>query len=185
MKPKVATESPAVEFLNCVWKHDGSTDKSKSWRRLNAALQTTLAVAIRSGFKFSDQDFFTIQKRFNSGFWIGDGETYYAMACASAQYPENQYGENLSACIAFETWINRPAFILEDRDGRRRLAVGSNMTWNGERTRITSIKGESLVTCSYKNQDRTKINKRYTVSSDEISAYSKAWRKAQKTPETV
>ncbi len=185
MKAKKEVDSPVVEFLQCVWTHEGKADGSRSWRRLNSALHTTLATAIVSGFKFSIGDFEIISKRFNSGYWSGDGEGFYARACASVDWPENPHGPNISACIAYEAYRQRPAFILEDRNGRRRLAVGSRFRWNGQDVRVTSIKSAEVVACSYKgNTDERKIDKRYNIGFSEIAEVSKAWRKAKKTPET-
>jgi hypothetical protein len=188
-EPPAKTErSPAYRLLAHVWKHEGD-GMGKSWARINDAMQMALKLAITSGMKFDPEDFASFSKDFNSGYWIGDGEHYYAMACAR----DRQHGANASAYQSYEHWRGRKPFIVaeEAREGatRIRLCVGQRFDWHIKlkteaKVIVTSFDDHAtqpcLIACSYKDAARSKIDKRFKITHEDIVNYHAAIREASK-----
>lgn len=173
MKKKQDTPSPAIEILDITY-HSCCESVPSSWQTINSAMQDALKLAIVSGFRFDIDDFKYIVDGYKSDYWIGaDVERWYSMAVAAA---------NKSAFASYEHYKNRKGIIADnvthdvgfDRVQRQkdRLAVGSQFKWNGQDVSVTSFSddGLSVVACSYKDGDRRKIDKRYSITADDIKA---------------
>lgn len=197
--PKPPVMSPAYRLLSHVWKHEGD-GLGKSWARVNGAMQDALRLAITCGMKFDPEDFARFAKDFNSGYWIGDGEHYYALACG------RDGTANPSAYQAYEHWRGRKPFLVHESASRYgygvangpapkiRLCVGARFDWHVKlktkvKVKVTSFKDDGpkphVVACSYKPKDEdkygeTKIDKRFTITHDDIAAYHAAIRDAAK-----
>lgn len=102
-----------------------------------------ITTAISSGMRFEPNDILEIAKSFKMGYWTGDGEQIYTLACHSSS------GSNISAAIALETWFERPPYFwAESTRIPERLHVGSELTWEGHRVRVTSINAKRIIACS-------------------------------------
>lgn len=134
MAKKMQT-SAVITLLQLVWDNEGAAMGGRSWERLNGAMSAALAIAVRDGFKFAEDDFATIAELFRFNRWGGNdgdmlGERFYSQACAVRDYSESRgHGENLSAAKSFEAWKQRKPFIYKFRDclSGRRLAVGAEI----------------------------------------------------------
>lgn len=190
---RLARDSPAYTLLSHVWK---GTAKG-SWRRLNDAMGQAARLAVVGGFGFNPDDFKRFAKDFNSGYWIGDGEQLYALACGSRS---EAHGGNPSAVQAFEAWKGRKPFtVLESAraDAKKvRLHVGCQFGWHVDlrqrvNVKVTSFndKTGTLVACSYKSVkvegerwERSEVDRKFRISHDDIAEYHKAVRDAAKKP---
>jgi hypothetical protein len=141
----VPTPTPVLDILHRIYdQHEASP--SWSWDRLNHGLRQTLSALILVGTPFALDDFQRLARdsRLAFGHWCGadgsdmTGERLYRLAVT-----EN----NLSACLAFEAWKQRPPFILNGG----RLYVGAKALWHDERCTCTSFTrdGTTVVLCSY------------------------------------
>lgn len=183
-------DSPALVLLKHVWKSQGE-GAGNSWRRLNSAMQVALRLAIESGFRFDPGDFSTFSAEFNAGYWWGDQEHYYSLAC------EGPHGPNPSAIKAIEAWKKRrPWIVMEDAgEPKVRPHVGSRFRWFDDPENpspkgrhwaiVTSFndKDDRLVACSYKDSDRSKIDRRFAIAREDVAAYHKAIARLKKKPE--
>ena len=180
-------DSPAVRLICMVWEH-AQQATGHSWLKLNHALADTLGLAIRSGMKFEIDDFNTIRERFNSGYWIGDGEWIYNLAVLY---------RNSSAYLAYESHRSRKPFIVKSATidthtgdgpcgrGLARLVIGARFRWAGEEVRVTSFNDDrqTFTACSYKLDGESKncakcksriswprevVKSRYTISHADI-----------------
>jgi len=130
--------SAAYKYLKLTW--DGVTDKSGfSWRNLNACMNESLSLAIRSQLQFEEGDFYRIASEFRWGFWNGGGgEGFYNLSVDNG---------NMSATKALEYFWHRQPFITDvlygNRLRRRRLVVGNQFFWIGQRVTVTSFNDEA------------------------------------------
>lgn len=181
--------SPVLKLLRLVMENDGKAMGGRSWMRLNDALGTALALAVRTGFKFNERDFSAIDSGFRFSYWGGNdrhmlGERFYSIACAV----DREHGENLSAARSFEQWKNRKPFIYKFKDclSGRRLAIGADLHlvdksgqhFRRERFKVTSFAkdGKSFVATrteevgeynpSKGKYPKTKVAERVTVTHE-------------------
>jgi hypothetical protein len=138
-KRKLREDSPAYNLLSLVWAGRGAKG-GESWRRTNDAMGSALRLAVVSGMEFFPGDFARFSREFNSGYWIGDGERVYGIACNL----DNRYhGGNPSAYQSYEEWRGRKPFIVLKSVNRHhhgskkgggpkvRLCVGETFDWHG------------------------------------------------------
>lgn len=136
----------------------------KSWTVLNDCLRSAVGDAIRCGMRFEIGD---IEKFPETGYWF-NGEMHYSKACGGS--------DNMSFCLAYESHTGRKPWLwAEASKTPARLAVGSKFSWCGKLVTITSFNDEndSLIACSYK-QGQVKIEKRFTITHDELTEVRKA-----------
>ena len=193
-----AAESHARQMIEIVW-HGA---ESRSWRRLNATMQSAVHLAIAAGLKFAADDFDYFYKRMNGGYWFGaDHEHFYSAAVMH---------DNTSACRAWEKFVSRAPVIL---DGRR-LHIGAPVDARhlpqervyGTFAQVTSFsvvgsKSDALIVCqygagvhhppvallngAYEKPSRTPTRK-FRLTFEEIRAWERARVKAAKAEkETV
>ena len=168
-------DSTVVSLIKLVYEHACET-KTFSWRMLNLALSNALMIAVNSGMRFERGDFSEIAKRFNSGFWIGDGEAIYWDAIDVG---------NISAAISLEGYKGRYPFIFDkilnpDTKNsfiKRRIHVADMILWKTQIASVTSFNDEKgyLTACTYKNDTdggyRTNIIKnRFRINHADIIA---------------
>lgn len=170
MKTKTDYESPALNFLQIGW----DAIPRRSWRNRNAAMQGMVDIAISSGMEFHPDDFKEIYSRFNARYWIGQSyEGSYALACNAKS------GANLSASIAWETYLGRPAVLWSERTRTpERLYVGAEFNWEGMRLTVTSMEKSHLIGCTYhryKHEGERKIKNRVRVTYEAIQAVRKVF----------
>jgi len=163
--------STAYTLINYVWKHN-CKEVRHSWRTVNDSMQTAVSLAISAGLTFDPDDFGRIYDGMRGGYWFGQydcgamGEGFYVEACKEG---------NISACKSFEAWKERPPFVF----GGKRLYIGAELAWGDAKyLKVTSFaeNGESLVACSYKNDDESrggygaehKVDKRVTITTEEV-----------------
>ena len=158
------TCSPAIQLLTLVWA-ECYKPPALSYRRLNAAMQDALRLAITSGMEFATDDFILMAHRFRADYWL-DGERFYSLAVAVG---------NISACQSYESMKSRPPFMADHVDSlgddfthrkRGRLAVGCRFPWDGQYPEVTSFAddGTYLTACVYPPEARTvdrKVVRRY------------------------
>ena len=157
-----------AQVIGLIYK-DAMSTTGHSWNRLNGALRTVLSACISAGMRFLETDFSTINNSFRGSFWFA---------------PENWYAEavnvrNLSACKSLEAFLERPAFM---QNGNR-LCVGAEVEVPGEKikAKVTSLQKFALIACTYKADISRSIDKRYTITLEEL----KSGEKAKKLPLTT
>lgn len=133
--------SPAMKFLQMIWKHEGH-QMGHSWTRLNQSMRHGLHLAITAGLKFDPDDFKIIMSDphgarlasgygcngFNGGYWIGENgnEFCYSLACANNEHRQ----PSPSAIKMIEKWLNRKPWLLHQRQADPiRLCVGAQIAW--------------------------------------------------------
>jgi hypothetical protein len=124
-------------------------------------MYAALNLAIGCGLRFDEDDFSRIAKEFSFDRWGGNsigkntGEGLYTHAIVEA---------NMSACVSYEKWLGRPAFICDDVDTcgrssmthgsgdrkRGRVGCGCKFPWKGFTVEVTSIGKVRFTACSYK-----------------------------------
>ena len=122
-----------------------------SYVRLNGALRSTLGECIAADLPFQRDTFTRVYYELRGGYWFGDsggspvqGEHFYEQACAC---------NHSSAQQSFEAFSERPAVLWEeDSKTPVRLHVGSRFHWQGYFVDVTSMRNESLVACTYKDE---------------------------------
>jgi len=157
--------SPALQLVRLVYT-EGQKATGHSWTRLNQALYQAAKVAIEGGLLFNQDDFTTFHTDTRASYWIGahpDG--LYAAACKAG---------NESACRAYE---HHYGFAPYELDGRR-VFVGHDFAWNGERVTCTSISEKRLVACLYELEGvaaryERKILHRYSITPEQMNAERK------------
>lgn len=168
-KPKSTAPSPARTFLQAAWDNI----PNGSWNLLNGGMHSSLNIAITTGMRFDEDDLVFAMKEFRSGYWTGNGEAVYSAACGGRP-------PNISAAIATEKWLGRPAYLWEeDSPTPARLYVGARFTWQGFFVTVTSMTKDYLVACTYKETEkegyrRTNIDRRIKVTFKELSDYRRA-----------
>lgn len=192
--------STAMQLLDLVWESEGKTSgHSHSWRRLNAAMQSAVKLAVESGMDFDEDDFFKIREKYNPSYWMHI-EIVYSLAI------EAQYGPNPSAYQAIEKYLGRKPFIVVPscrESNKIRLHEGSRFQWHENMERELTVKVTSfgsvervvdgkksevpcVIACSYKERDRTKyepdkVDRVFRITHDDIAAYHKAIRDHKKS----
>jgi hypothetical protein len=181
--------SGAMQLLALVWKQEGVAMGNRSWRRLNDAMQTALALAITSGMDFDVEDFHRITTEFNANYWMHI-EGAYARACGEWR---SDHGPNPSAIAAIENYLSRKPFLVARHPTpnapKDRLCVGKRFQWHENMTKQVDVEvtsfaagSASLTACSYKERDAAstayerKIDRRYTITHDDLATYHKAIR---------
>lgn len=158
--------SPAYQLVAHVWKHKLEAT-GYSWQRINTAMSQALSLAISAGLIFHEDDITDIHAKMRGGYWFGDGgtERFYALAAGSR-------APNESACKALEKALGRAAFVYVGT----RLHVGSPIQWGEHGAKVTSFAkdGLSLIACTYKDYDERTLDRRLTITLDEIKAAEKA-----------
>ena len=169
------TCSPAIQLLTLVWA-ECYKPPALSYRRLNAAMQDALRLAITSGMEFESHDFILMAHRFRADYWLDD-EWFYSLAVGVG---------NISACQSYEQMMDRPPFIADQVDSlgedyvhrkRGRLAVGCRFPWDGKMAEVTSFSGDGtyLIACAYLHVDdsgyqRRKVVRRYKITRQMLQA---------------
>lgn len=141
-----------------------------SWTRLNGCLRTALIQAIEAGIEFDLDSFEQISSRCQGHYWFGqpdNGECFYSAAVKC---------RNLSACKSFEAWKKRGPFIYEGE----RLAIGSELTRDGRRCKVTSFSGDRLTACTYK-PGTYKVAGRKTITAEQLRKEESARNAAIRT----
>lgn len=184
--------SPAIKLLRMMWDYQGGA-KSHSWDRINHSMRDILSLVITSGFRFYQDDFKRIANEFRFSYWAGTdghmwGEGYYSTACGG----RDTYGSNISACIAFEKWKERPPYILKTHRNKSgyRLSIGEQFMWFGERVTVTSFSkdGDYLTACSYDRSEgvrckeckyhtvypHEKLEHRYKITHEQLKDHNRA-----------
>lgn len=173
-------DSGPIKILQAVWDH-ANEGKGHSWNILNGALSSALNIAIESGFKFHEDDFATICKRFDGHYWMGNstgkilGEGFYSMAAGGGTFRRNP--PNRSACISFEKWIGRKPFILNGD----RLAIYSRIEIAGKKYFVTSFSDDhsSIGISGYHSNENPygkqegKPTKRFKLTHEEVKMIEK------------
>jgi len=178
--------SPVCQLLRVVWDYC-NTATGHSRTRLDRSMYSALTLAVKAGLPFGAADFVAAVGEFGGGRWLGSdgGERLYAVAVA-----EN----NLSAAMAYETWIERPPFIGDGVFDRRsmktrqrgRLAIGLSFLY-GEYAdlKVTSfdVDGEYLTACLYPPDAMTwdgysrTSTRRFRISREDLIADRKRRQK--------
>lgn len=156
----------------------------ESWRDVNSCRHDALAYA-NSYLRFDPDDVTAILREYRGGYWLGENgaEHFYGRAIAA---------KNLSACAAWEKYLNRNPWWGTDSDGdRARLSLGSRLHWQGRWCKITSFIGdESFVACSYKQEKKVTsggheyeeetriVEKRFTITR---AAFAEAFGKKKES----
>ena len=166
-KKKPEEASPALVLVTHVWRNSQQAT-GHSWTRLNAAMTLAVELAIRAGLRFGPNDMAEISRTMRGGYWFR-GENLYTVAVKYV---------NTTACVSYETMVNRPAFVF----GGGRLAEGSDLKWgDAGAVRVTSFAadGKSLIACSYLGSAR-KPARRVTITIEEMRAAEKTRTTANK-----
>jgi len=187
------TISRVLELLDLVWMSQGDTaGHGHSWRRLNAAMQDAIRLAIDSGMEFGEDDFEVIKRKYSSEYWL------HIEGCYSRAI-EAQHGPNPSAYQAIEKYLGRKPFIVQRRwnDTRKlRLYEGARFYWSDDMKSEAFVKVTSFgtvertvngikatvpcaIACSYKTKSRDgyepdKVDRVFKITHDDIAAYHKA-----------
>lgn len=137
--------SPALHLLLHAW----DSIPGGSYQRLNSGMFNALKTAIESGMRFDADDLAKVR---GTGRWItGGGEGLYGLACG-----DQRGSDNISAAIALEQWLERPAVLWAERTKTAtRLYVGAKFTWDGKIVTVTSMASESLVACTYHDDEES------------------------------
>lgn len=93
--------SPGLLMVSHVWQHVLESC-GHSWQKMNGSLRGALELAICGGFRFDLEDFQFMGQHYRTGYWL-DLERSYADACRTG---------NNSACLAIESYLKRPPFIV-------------------------------------------------------------------------
>jgi hypothetical protein len=160
--------SPAVKFILAAW----NAIPGGSWQRLNSGMGCALGNAVASGMSFQLDDMAVLSKETRMGRWIGaNHEGYYSNACGGQRGAANP-----SFCQAYEKWLNREPFLWpEITKTPTRLNVRAKFTWQGHFVTVTSFSGDGayLTAVTYKDGDRSEIDRRFKVTLAEIKAHRK------------
>lgn len=151
-KTQRETRSPAVALIDWVLQHQ----RHRSGIQRAHAMQAALDLAITADLQFGEKDFEVLEGECYFNTWCGaNSERFYSLAC-DAIFHRRRRHVNRSAAIAWERYRGRKPYIAIDRDnGRRRLAVGSELWWEGERGEVTSFSadGSHLLLTVHENKD--------------------------------
>lgn len=178
MKKNQKKASAVIQLLDLVWNHTNQATPH-SWERLNHAMRKSLTLAVGAGFEFEPGDMAIVLESaaYRSHFWIGESsEWVYALAVTVG---------NMSAITDYEAMKCRPGFIADQVEPtgygggegflhltstrqRERLAVGFTFPWKGKKVTVTSIGKDALTACSYKAPAGHKIEKRFTITREDI-----------------
>lgn len=158
-------DSPAITFLQVGW----DSLPYRSHRNVNSVMQQILSAAISGGMRFEPGDFSEIYSRFRAQYWIGGSrEEFYSLAC------EERSGANISAAIAYETHMKRPAVLWpESTRTPERLHVRSQFNWKGVRLTITSMAYDHLIGCVYRDSESRDVKSRVRVKYSDLQAARK------------
>jgi hypothetical protein len=126
--------SKAFELVKLVWDNE----KTGSYTRVNSLMQNALKLAINAQFKFEENDFENLYKRYGGQYWFGanangkgGGEIFYSLACEVG---------NTSAAQSYEAFYSFKPFI--SKKGKR-LSKGSELKGNGKCYRVTGFDFEA------------------------------------------
>jgi hypothetical protein len=178
-----------MRLIQHVWDHNRE-GTGFSWQRLNGSMYGAVRLAIEAGLRFDRGDFKRMAETMRIGYWGGNstgsecGEAFYGLAIKF---------DHPSAYQSFEQWVGRKPFIWEGK----RLYIGADFVWRGERVRVTNIKGDRLIACSYRwtegedcprcescntcgRRAEHKIHHRYAITYADIRAARKAEREKQR-----
>lgn len=157
--------SAAYVLVAHVWESNCQAF-SHSWRRLNAAMQDAVRLAISAGLTFHVGDFGRIRERFRGGYWMsGDGaEGVYAFAVKE---------KNVSACTSYEAMQKRPPLFWNGE----RVCIGTRLLWNGQIANVTSFAASGVVACSHHKDGR--LDRRYTITIEQLLDAEQARHEAQ------
>jgi hypothetical protein len=185
MKKKPAFEdepkSQVIQLLDLVYDATWKDGKKIVWSRVNSAMQAALKIAIGSGFKWDVDDWKHVMSHYNCGFWIGDNIEWWYSECVSAS--------NISAIVAYETYVDRKPFIADcvtptkcdlahstgSRE-RERLAIGFEFYYQGQRVVVNSfgVDGSYLNATDWRGYETgktsTKKIKRHKITREMIQA---------------
>jgi hypothetical protein len=141
--------SPARKHVEHAWN---SVPRSSSDQRRTNVTYSALCDAISGGMHFGENDFAIIKKRIGLVAILGTEtrqrlERLYALACG-----KERASANSTAVAALEKYLKREPFLWAERARTpERLYVGSELTWEGVRVKVTSFSadGSSLSACQY------------------------------------
>ena len=188
--------SPAMKFLQMIWKHEGY-QMSYSWLRLNQSMRQGLHLAITAGMKFDPDDFKIIMSDprgaslasgYNGGYWIGEkgNEECYSLACANNEHRQ----ASPSAIKMIEKWLNRKPWLLHHRQGDpTRLCVGAQIAWPPAKDAKMTLEVTSfgkndtmnLAQREYQEQHgRCVIVKRFKVTREQLAEVNRPFLEANR-----
>ncbi len=158
-------ESPALTAFRLLVE----LTPTESWRDVNGCRLDALRYATK-WLRFNPDDVGTIYNKFRGGYWFGENGAEYLYALAISC-------KNTSACAAWEKFLGRKPWWLSTADGRTRLAVGADLTWQGYACEVTSFNDEkdAFVACAYKvvtkgtgkrAYEDKKLVKRFTITRE-------------------
>jgi hypothetical protein len=157
-------ESLVVRHVGDIYRHANS-GKGHSWRILNGALSDALRLCITAHLRFQLDDFHTIYRQFQGGYWFGtDGD---GKGSGTSLYSIAVDCGNMSACLAFEAWRTFDPWLYMGR----RLAV-AGMPYNstaGELWWLTSEPAEIIAAIG------TKTTELQVLEKIERNPYAERW----------
>lgn len=170
-KKKSPQQSPALHLVEHVWRSKMESIEH-SWTRVNHAMHTAVKLAIDAGLRFDPDDFGAIYREMRGSYWFGvpSGEQFYSKAAAM---------NHTSACQSFEKFADRPPFLFRGN----RLAIGSELTWDGQTAKVTSfshndaLATDRLTACIYKLSSG-KVIKRLTIGVQDLRDSERRRKKA-------
>ena len=184
--------SPAMKFLQMIWKHEGY-QMGHSWRRLNQSMRQGLHLAITAGLRFDPDDAQIIvgdprDGGFNGRRWIGENgnENCYSLACANNEHRQ----ASPSAIKMIEKWLNRKPWLLHHRQGNpTRLCVGAQIAWPPAKDAKMTLEVTSfgkndtmnLAQREYQEQHgRCVIVKRFKVTREQLAEVNRPFLEANR-----
>lgn len=152
----ITEENEAIKLLQFVWSHD----KTRSWTKLNSMLHDALYIAIEGKMTFAIDDFETIVKKFNGGYWFGANANSKGMGERFYQYAV--VNDNTDAIKSYEKWTGLKAFIL---DGKRQY-TGCLFIDAVSRYRVTGFSEDysKIMLVSYNAADWNESGKKKLIS---------------------
>jgi hypothetical protein len=146
--------SPAMQLLKLVWEKSGH-GRRFSRTVFDHVMNEAWELAITSNLEFYPDDLLLPGR--NDGRWRYVRpcfETAYTLACGDTYHGA---APNRSALAALEKYKGRKPYILKTEHCKtgRRLHVGSQFAWEGEKVRVTSFSDERgyLTACSHKSDE--------------------------------
>lgn len=178
---KKTIETPVVNFVRLAWENAGGSPFA--WLSYNQQVAKTMRIAA-AGFNWQEGDLRTILAFSNSRYSIHKclGENGIEWLYSEAVMAGNQ-----SFCVDFEGYTERSPIIVDNVNGRQRdrLCVGSEFKWESEKVTVTSFnKDGNAIACSYSDDSRRKIKRRYEISPEGVKSARKN-AKLKKNPAVV
>lgn len=142
-QPAVSLHGDAYDFVYSLY----CKSPGQSWRRLNGALQDALSAAITGHLAFHPDDFAAMYRTMSGSYWMGNSSGHF---CGEGFYTQAVRCGHVSACISFERFTGRPAALWSETvKTPTRLAIGSDITWEGARLVVSNFFPKYLTAVSY------------------------------------